>query len=702
MPLIGWAVAVWVTGLLVGAADVDAAPLLLAAAVASVALLLTQRSTAVPLAAFLLLAAASVMSARVAAQRDAGCRSAALRDTDFARARGREPCGSQRGPLGDALRAQRERAGTMIDRDFGEDAPIVRALLIADTQELPLDLRDRFASAGLVHILSISGLHVAIIAEAVALLLGALRAGPRLSPALTMLVIAVYVAIIGAPPPAVRSAAMLAVTVVTRALQRPVSPWAALALGAAAPLGDPRVATDLGWQLSVAGFAALIAGGQLAKRTLPRRWRGWRRTLARDLTISVVASLVTAPLVAWAFGRVSLIAPITNLLAGPVVAVMQPTLFLSLAFAFCGWVGAAQSVAAAAHPMIAALDLVARSGAAVPSGSVSVAPSLAVAVAAGIAAVALVVAASSRDAGRALVAGALAVSAIVWWPLIPTGSGEMEIHMIDVGQGDAIALRTPHGHWILMDAGRAWRGGDAGRSTVIPYLRRFGGDVEWLILSHPHADHVGGAASVLRALRPPHVLDAAFAGSSGPYRAALEEVAQQGTHWHRARPGERTMIDGVELLTLAPDSAWTASLTDPNLASTIVMVTFGRVRVLLTGDAEAAEEQWLLSRGVSLEADVLKVAHHGSSTSTTIPFVERVNPRVALVSVGFANSYGHPSPDVMKALRARGTTVLRTDQLGVIVLRTDGVQLMAEASGQRWMIPPRGPSTLLEALTFKY
>lgn len=701
MPLIAWAVAVWVTGLLIGAADVAAAPVLLAAAVMAVALLLTERAGAVLAAAFLLLAATSVISARVAVQRDARCRSAAVADTDFVRARGREPCGAGHGAIADALLAQRERAGAVIDRDFGADAPIVRALLIADTQALPLDLRDRFASAGLVHILSISGLHVAIIAEAVALLLGALRAGPRLAPALTILLIAVYVAMIGAPPPAVRSAAMLAVTVVTRALQRPVSPWAALALGAAAPLVDPRVATDLGWQLSVAGFAALIAGGTLATRSIPRRWRGWRRSLARDLIISVIATVVTAPLVAWTFGRVSVIAPVTNLLAAPVVAVMQPTLFLSLTFAMCGWAGAARHVAAAAHPMIAALDRVASSGAAVPYASISVAPTLAVAIGAGIASVALIVAVSSRHAGRALSAGALAVAAVVWWPFLPTGSGELEIHMLDVGQGDAIALRTPHGHWILMDAGRSWRGGDAGRSTVIPYLRRFGGEVEWLVLSHPHADHVGGAASVLRTLHPPHLLDAAFAGTSAPYRAALHTAAQLGTTWHRARPGERVVVDGVELLTLAPDSAWTASLSDPNLASTIVMATFGRIRVLLTGDAEAAEEQWLLSRGVSLEADVLKVAHHGSATSSTAAFVEQVNPRVALVSVGFANSYGHPSSDVMAALRSRGTTVLRTDQLGVIVLRTDGVSLTAEASGERWTIPARRPSTVLEALTYR-
>jgi competence protein ComEC len=699
MPLIGWAVASWIVGLLIGATPLAPAPLLLAGAVLAVALLLLDRASTTALAALLLLGAAAIMAARNSAHRDASCRTAATERGDVARMRARTPCAENAGALDQPLTVQRERAARLIERDFGSDAPIVKALLIADTKELPLELRDRFASAGLVHILSISGLHVAIIAEAVALLLGALRAGPRLAPALTVCVIAGYVAMIGAPPPAVRSAVMLGVTVVTRALQRPVSPWAALALGAVAPLVDPRIVTDLGWQLSVAGFAALIAGGRLATRRIPREWRGWRRTLARDLIISVVATIVTAPLVVWAFGRVSLIAPLSNLLAAPVVAVLQPTLFLALVLG--GWADAAQLVAAAAHPMIAALDLVARGAAAVPYASLAVAPSLGVAVSAGVGAVALVVAAWSRDPSRALLAAATALVAMAWWPLLPPGSGAFEIHLIDVGQGDAVALRTPHGEWIVMDAGRSWRGGDAGRSTVIPYLRRYGGELSWLILSHPHADHVGGAASVLRALHPPDLLDAGFAGTSEPYRAVLAEASRAGTRWHRAHPGTRLTIDGVELTTLAPDSAWTAGLRDPNLASTMIMVRYGRVRLLLTGDAEGAEEDWLLEQGVPLAADVLKAGHHGSSTSTTPRFLDAVDPRVALVSVGTANSYGHPSASVMGALRARGTTVLRTDQLGSIVLRSDGVRLVVEVAGERWTIPGKGTSTLSEALTYK-
>src|ERR1019366_7286110 len=248
------------------------------------------------------------------------------------------------------------------------------------------------------------------------------------------------------------------------------------------------------------------------------------------------------------------------------------------------------------------------------------------------------------------------------------------------------AVRTPHGHWILVDAGRAWPAGDAGRKYVIPYLRRFGGELSAFVLTHPHADHAGGAASVFRALHPVSYRDAAFAGGSTPYRQSLDVAGQLGVPWARVHPGDSLAVDGVSVRFLAPDSAWTAHLTDPNLASTVALVRYGDVRFLLTGDAEAPEEAWLLGRDhEALAADVLKVAHHGSSTSSTSAFLDAVHPRVAVISVGVGNAYGHPSSGVVRSLLDRGATVLRTDQLGSIIVRTDGHSLTVIAGGHEWI-----------------
>ena len=205
------------------------------------------------------------------------------------------------------------------------------------------------------------------------------------------------------------------------------------------------------------------------------------------------------------------------------------------------------------------------------------------------------------------------------------------------------------------------------------------------MLSHPHTDHVGGAASVLTRLHPRAYWDAAFAGGSEAYIASLKAAKDEGIEWHRVHPGDSIALDSVTVSFLAPDSAWTVSLKDPNLASTIALVRYGAVRFLLVGDAERGEEDWLLEHERErLRADVLKVGHHGSSTSSSDAFLTAVRPNLAIISVGAGNMYGHPSNDVLHALSRFGIDVLRTDEVGTVVVRTDGVHIEVEAKGEKW------------------
>jgi competence protein ComEC len=306
----------------------------------------------------------------------------------------------------------------------------------------------------------------------------------------------------------------------------------------------------------------------------------------------------------------------------------------------------------------------------------------------GLISIAVVVACVSRFPARPAIAAVAATACLAWLPILPGVRGRVELHMIDVGQGDALALRTPNNRWILFDAGRIWRGGDAGRSTIIPYIRRRGGTVEAFILSHPHDDHVGGAASVLASLHPTTYWDAAYVAGSAAYRASLSVALDRGIAWRRVHPGDSVVVDDVVLRILAPDSAWTVALDDANEASTVVLVRYGNVRFLLTGDAETREEAWLVrTAGNSLRADVLKIAHHGSMTSTSPSFLRNVQPRVGLISVGAGNRYGHPSARVLADLAASGALVLRTDRSGTIVVRTDGRTLTLEAEGDSWTLP---------------
>ncbi len=547
-------------------------------------------------------------------------------------------------------------------------------------------MRDRYAAAGLVHMLSISGLHVAVIAAAMELFFQVARMPRRAALLGAVVATGVYVAVIGAPPPALRSAAMLGVAMVSRLAQRPTSPWAAWAIGAFVPLFAPRTVLDVGYQLSVLGMCALVAAGSLWRRHLAKRIDGWRGKLWRELLTSLVACAVTAPLVAWVFGRLSLIAPLSNLIAAPIVTLAQPVLFLAMLLAPIG--ALARFCAQAVHPLLFAFDWIAWSAASVPGAAITVTTTIPTALLGALAAAALVIACVSRYPSRPVIVGVAALAVMAVFPAIPLSpTGKVELHVLDVGQGDAILLRTDAGRWILFDAGPAWRGGDAGRSTVLPYILRRGGALEAFVLSHPHTDHVGGAASVLTAMRPAAYWDAAFAGVSDAYSYSLAAARKQGIEWHRVHPGDSLLIDGVSLKFLAPDSAWTVGLKDPNLASTIAIARFGMVRFLLVGDAERAEEDWLLEQHRDeLRADVLKVGHHGSATSSSDAFLAVVHPEVAVISVGAGNKYGHPSVDVLRALSRVGAEVLRTDEAGTVIVRTDGSRIEVEAGGDRWQV----------------
>ena len=607
----------------------------------------------------------------------------------------------------DWRREARARTGAIIDRDFGRNAPLVRALLIADQDGIAPDVRDRFADAGLVHLLSISGLHVAIIAGALLTLAGALRLSRTLAFLAAMTVIMVYVAALGAPPPAVRSAVMLGVVGIAERLQRPTHPWTALALGAVLPALEPAVVLDLGWQLSVSGMAALVAARALWRRVrllhrrdvTPRvrpalawlqRLEGWKSTAAREVVTGTVATLVTAPLIAWTFGRISVIAPFSNLLAGPLVTFVQPALFLALLAS--PWPSLARLIADATAPPLAMLDAVAHGAAHIPGATLRVAPTALGALATGAASAAFVRATASRHWTRGLLVASGALTVAIWAPMRLTGSGRLELHLLDVGQGDAIALRTPRGRWMLVDAGRRWDGGDAGRRTVVPYVRTYGGPIAAFIMSHAHDDHVGGAASVVAALAPADWWESAVVTRSAAYGGALTAVRDTHGRWHRGHPGDRWMLDGVEVRVLAPDSAWTAAQHDANETSVVLRIAYGQVAFLLTGDAEAAEEQWMLQHTDPdlLRADILKLGHHGSRTSSTGPFVDAVAPRLGLVSVGAGNRYGHPSPQTLETFAARGVPLLRTDQEGTVVVETDGRVIAVRTGGERWMLPERG------------
>lgn len=303
----------------------------------------------------------------------------------------------------------RTRAGAAIDSAFGDDAPIARALLVADQSEIPRDLKRMYADAGIVHMLAISGLHVSIVATSLGLLMSVLRIPNRTASLLIAAIIIAYVFMLGFPAPALRAGVMVCVGTATRVYQRHASRWSILALGGLVPLAEPETVTEAGYQLSMVGMAGVIAAGALSRKSTVAVGRSWIAALVRSLIVSSVASLATAPLVAAWFGRLSLIGPLTNLFADPVIALVQPILFLSLVLS--PWPAVSRFVATAAHPLLVTFQEIAHRAASVPHAAIAVTLSPVSVIFFSAAAASLIIACTSRLPARALIicAGSVAV-----------------------------------------------------------------------------------------------------------------------------------------------------------------------------------------------------------------------------------------------------------------------------------------------------
>jgi competence protein ComEC len=250
------------------------------------------------------------------------------------------------------------------------------------------------------------------------------------------------------------------------------------------------------------------------------------------------------------------------------------------------------------------------------------------------------------------------------------GDGSLTLHFLDVGQGDAAALRTPAGHWVLVDAGPAGEGADAGRRVVAPFLQRHGvRSLALAVVSHAHADHLGGLPSVMARIRTGLVVEPAATVSDPRYTGFLERLLADGVPWHPAREGDQFVLDGVRFMVLHPAPGWTHWGEDVNEDSAVLLVEYGQFQAVFAGDAGFPAESAMAGR--LRPVDLLKVGHHGSRGSTGDAWLAALEPPVAVISLG-RNDYGHPAPATLERLRAHGVAVHRTDREGTVTVVTDG------------------------------
>jgi competence protein ComEC len=651
-----------------------------------------------------------------------------------ARIREFELIGSADTPFAELEHVRRTGADLLARSVPQPQAGLAAGLLIGLRDLVARDVSTDFRIAGLSHIVAISGSHLALIAALAISLLRRLGRRPR--SLIVLALIWAYALLAGASPSVIRAAVMATVVVGARESGRAGQAQGALAVTAAVMLlVDPRVVTDAGFQLSLAATAGLLAwAGPLTAWLRSRLPRQVPAIIVEGLAMSLAAQVATEPLVLLEFGQLSIVAPLANLLAAPLVA---PAMLSSAAALAASAAVSAGLPAIAIAPFtvgaavsVGALIAVAHICASLPLASLTLAPPLNI-VGAGIALVALVV--FARGCGRveaadltqsliearrqtegeqlrprrrrlAWAAGAAGI-ALLLSAMVASARPDGRLHMtvLDVGQGDSILLEGPSGGRILVDTGP-----DPDRLLTLLDARLPAWDrrLDVVVITHPHEDHVAGLALLLDRYRIGEIAEPGMIGL-GPGDAAFRRrLAELGRQTRLLAAGDRLSLDGIELDVLWPQPGGVPlhpkdGGTDVNNVSIVLAMQFGEKRFLLGGDIEQQIDPQLLAHG-PLSADprpfdVLKVAHHGSGTATTDAFLDRVKPHIAIVSAGWGNPYGHPSPRTVERLEASGAQVFRTDLDGSVTITSDGHDLLAQASGGR-PIPSRPVAFLAPGL----
>lgn len=572
------------------------------------------------------------------------------------------------------------------------DAAAVFAMVFGGYDGLRPELVEAFTATGIVHILSVSGSHITLLAGLVAWLASAFSIRRGFAAVLVAFSVFGYAALSGFVAPAVRAAIMGGLSFFALAAGREYDGRRILVVTALAMiLVSPLLLFDVSFQLSFASTAGLLC--------LSPQFRDYGlyaplpRVMRDGLALTLGAQLATLPICAWYFHAVSLSAFLANLIVVPILELlMVAALFAGLLAIILPFL--ARVVFAMDSLLLGLAYELTRLLAALPMSRVYLPP-----VNLGAAAIyyaILFYAAQTEEMRHAVF---LRLRALPWKWIVPVCGAllfafalrnalrpnEMAVHFIDVGQGDAALVVTPHGRAIMIDTGGVRDGFfDLGGRVDVPYLLQYGVTaIDAAFLTHAHEDHAAGLAGILRRLPVARVLTAAEGQAAYQVSLGLSAAEMAATRFITAEEGMRLTLDGVTVEVLfAPNAP--KQVRSGNEASNVYRVSYGKASFLFTGDLEKEQEARLLDKSAdALQSTVLKVGHHGSKTSTSAPFLAAVSPRWAVIDVGAGNRFGHPAQETLDALSAAHVETYRTDKDGATVFRTDGTSMRVETYVKR-------------------
>ncbi len=594
------------------------------------------------------------------------------------------------------------------------EASLAQSVFLGLRVNIPEHTYEAFSTTGTAHILAISGVHVGVVAGML-LSIGAWLFGKQRPTyiLISIFVIWFYVILAGMQPSALRAAIMASLFLFASWIGRPRSAIIALAIAAAAMVGiRPQILWDVSFQLSFMAMAGLVFLAPL--------FQGWGRRVklpgvAVDaLAVALAAIIATLPLVAYYFGVVPLVGLPATLFALPAL------LGILVTSALVGFVGLfapplAWILGWLAFPFLWYMIKVVEIFAWLPFSHVEV-PRFSGAMIliyylllagllwsgsirrrlpttiSGLAAV-LRSLRPSNIVSRArmlptswVILSLLIIAIVVWAFALTPPDDKLRVSFLDVGQGDAILIRTPSGQNILIDGGPDPQAICLQLGNELPFWER---EIDLVILTHPHGDHLTGLVEVLSRYRVGQVLEPNLLGledfaGSPLYEEWQRLIEERGIEHTFAQAGQWIDLgDGIRLLVLHPQAdLLTGTASDIDNNGIVLRLEYGDISFLLTADIQVEAEDYLFLHGVELGSTVLKVAHHGSATSTCPDFLAAANPGVAVISVGADNPWGHPSQDVVARLvhMVGEDMVYLTSESGTITFTTDGTHLWVKTS----------------------
>ena len=586
-----------------------------------------------------------------------------------------------------------------------QDAAAIFAMLFGGYQGIRPELLEAFTITGIVHILSVSGSHITLMAGTANIVGRFLHMSPRATAALATGVILFYSLLAGAIPPVIRSALMGILTLLALTTGRERDAQYILGLVALGLLiYSPLWLFDISFQLSFGATAGLLYLAPPLRKSLRKKLPVF---VADSLAVTIGAQLSVLPIIAWYFNVLSLSSLLANLLIAPIVE------WIIVAGLLAGLLASLLPLAGKVVFLLASVVLglvyeLSRWVAALPGSQIymptfswwggmlyymglgwlvigdehrkrlmsCIGSKYLLAMGQKLR--------SSKGWQAVFLLGMLAVIFCCWQ--MGCNNKEMQVHFIDVGQGDSALVITPHGRAFMVDTGGVREGSyDIGSRVDVPYLLHYGVEkLDYIFLTHAHDDHAGGVKGILTKI-PVGAIGIGHEGA-GDYLQAFGtgEIGKIKKLLVPLQEGSSIELDGVRIdMLYSPESRKVQESqlqATGNEFSNLIRVSYGEASFLFTGDLIAEQEQQVLANGTHVASTVLKVGHHGSRTSSSQEFLTAVNPGWAVISCGYNNSFGHPHKEILNRLTScTKAKILRTDQQGAIVFRTDGKSIKVES-----------------------